>query len=179
MSEISDIYDTIFEEYVIDSSILNYGDIPAGIPETIVKLMFYLSANSDIENSVLYSNMLMEELRAKTSVSPIDVMKKTICVIFPGYTIKELDKLDIPELYRIYINAEQIGIKRGIIEEELRIRIRGSEEQKQQSFSDVMKMSNRELQEIDHRNERVNIKDTERWQKSYTNTANKVSKLKR
>lgn len=174
--ETNDIYDAIFNSYAIDNSILNHGIIPAGIPESIVKLMFYLSGFQDTNNSIDYTNGLLDTIREQTRTYPIDVMKRTICAIFTGYTFDILEKMDLQELYRIYVNAEQLGIKRDIIEEELRIVKRVQEEPKAQSLDQIIKSSNRELHNMDNTHERVNIRDTERWQKSYTNTSNKLKR---
>jgi len=177
VAEKNDIYESIFNEYSIDNSILLHGNIPAGIPQSIVQLMFHLSGAQDINDSINYTNNSLSYLREESRYSPIDVMKRTICMIMPGYTIEDLNKMDLPELFSVYINAEHLGIKRDIIERELFIsKLDESNDNKAQSIEEIMKSSNKELHDLDTRHQRANIKDTSQWQKSYQNTAQKFKR---
>lgn len=109
------IYEHIFKEYVVDPFYRENLDIPAGIVESIVKNMLYLSGVD--ESSLDYTKELMEIYRQQSKLQ-LSFMKRKICSIFQGYTFEMLDKLNYQNIVKLFIEAEQELIERGIIESE-------------------------------------------------------------
>jgi hypothetical protein len=169
------VYEATCQEYLLQSEVLILDSLPAGIPKSIVELMFHLSGLQETNNSVNYTNEVLGLLR-QTVNDPISAMKQMICLVFPGYTFDKLDQLNLNQLYRVYVNAESLALKRGIIEEELKIINKADLQNTNQSVTDLMKESNKELQHVDGFRNRANIKDTAKYQKAYVNTANKFKR---
>jgi len=115
------IYNHIFEEYVADKYLAVHDEsVAAGIPETIAKVIMYLSGADD---SVFqeYTETLLEVFRGQTS-NVLSTMKRTICQVFSGYKISDVENLSYQELVRVYVEAEKVLLEQGIIEEGLKFK---------------------------------------------------------
>ena len=112
------IYEHIFTNCVQDEFLANHNkDIPAGIPETIAKLILYLSGSD--EKAIEYTNELLGIYRADNNA--INTIKARICRVFSGYKFSDLDNVHFQELLGIYVQAEQLLMEAGIIENELKL----------------------------------------------------------
>jgi hypothetical protein len=109
------IIEHIFKKVVKDSWIVDNGDIQAGIPHTIVNLVFRMSGMDD--DFIPVTNSLLDEYRAKNE-SPLEKMKRTICSTFSGYTFEKCDKLSYPKLIELFVHAEKIELDNNIISSE-------------------------------------------------------------
>lgn len=161
-NELCDLYETIFSTYVLDKSILCRNKIPAGIPESVVKLIFHLSTLQNSDTAIDYTNNLLDTLREKCN-DPVSAMKRVICTIFSGYTFSILNKLDMNELVTVYVNAEKVALEKGIIEEGLKIISKNTKNDNSQSFDDIVSTSNRELENLDRGNQKMSMKDIQEW----------------
>lgn len=108
------IIEHVFKEIVQDSWLKEAQDIPAGIPYTIVNLALYLSCRTD--EFVDQTTELVNKYRTETN-NILKYMKRKICSVFSAYTFEMCDKLDYPKLVEIFVEAEQILLENGIIEQ--------------------------------------------------------------
>ena len=110
------IYEHIFKTYVVDEYMAHDdNDLPAGIPETISKLIFFLSGAD--ENCYEYRDELAKIYRQQVDNDEL-YMKRVICQIFPGYTFESLDSLDYQSFFLVFIQAEKVMLERDIIDRE-------------------------------------------------------------
>jgi hypothetical protein len=108
------IWEHIFQHVVVDRYLADSdGSIPAGIPETIGRLVLSLSGIT--EYSKEYTEELFKAYREQQDETLI-YMKRTICQVFMGYTFESLDATDYQSLVNIFIQAEKVLLDRGIIE---------------------------------------------------------------
>ena len=109
------IIEHIFKEIIQDSWLKSADNIPAGIPFTIVNLALHLSCQDDdfVSNTAKLASQYRNE-----SKSILKTMKRKICSVFNGYTFEDCDKLSYPKLVEIFIEAEQILLENGIIDQE-------------------------------------------------------------
>lgn len=109
------VVEHIFQEIVQDSWMKTADNIPAGIPSTIVNLALHLSCQTDdfVTNTMQLATQYRNE-----SKSILKTMKRKICSVFNAYTFEDCDKLTYPRLVEIFIEAEQILLENGIIEQE-------------------------------------------------------------
>jgi len=115
-SEKSEIYEALFRRVAEDSWLSKLAtEIPAGIPETIGRLVIFLSGLDD--RSVEYTEELFKAYRAQNDTTNV-YMKRTICQVFPGYTFENLDLLNYQQLVQVFIQAEKVLLDRGIIQKE-------------------------------------------------------------
>jgi hypothetical protein len=132
------IYEHIFIHYVEDKFLAEHDkDIPAGISETVAKLILHLSGAD--ENIVDYTNDLLEIYR-NTSSTALNKMKSSICRIFQGYKFSDLDKLSYQDLVFLYVQAEQMLVEADIISDKDRLRLLHPEEAGQQKQIDIEKV---------------------------------------
>ena len=114
MVEKIEIYEALFRFVVEDEWLVSHGgEIPAGIPETIGRLVLMLSGLG--EDNVEYTEQLFELYRKQVD-STLMYMKRFICQAFPGYTFDTLDSLNYQKIVNIFIQAEKVLLDRGIIE---------------------------------------------------------------
>jgi hypothetical protein len=112
---VSIIYEHIFKAFVVDEFLAHKdGELPAGVPETIAKLILMFSGVDS--HSIDYTEELVKLYREQADNTLI-YMKRVICQIFPGYTFKSLDSETYQEVVSLFIQAEKILLERGIIEE--------------------------------------------------------------
>lgn len=107
-------YEYIYRECVVDQSISYDEDIPAGIVESISKLVLFLSGIG--EKFLPYTEGLFDTFRDQTK-DPITFMKRIVCSIFSGYTFESAGELDYQSLVEVYVNAEMVMIEAGLISE--------------------------------------------------------------
>jgi hypothetical protein len=108
------IYDHVFKTVVKNDYMVNKdGDLPAGIPETVTKLVFMLSGTD--EHSIEYTEELVNTYRKQVD-STLMYMKRVICQVFAGYTFASLDYETYQNLVSVFIQAEKVLLERGIIE---------------------------------------------------------------
>jgi len=115
------IYDFIFSKYVEDNWLVNHEEmLHAGVPETVVKVMLYLSGSGegDKETKILYASQILENQREAVKQGRYHHMVRVICSVFTGYTCEILEGLSYQRIIYIFAQAEQISIERGIIEKE-------------------------------------------------------------
>jgi hypothetical protein len=109
------IYEHIFRNIVVDQILANEDpDLPAGVPETISRLALFLSGVD--EPSTEYTEELFKAHRERLG-DTTQYMNRVVCQVFGGYTFESLDKLNYQKLTTIFIQAEQVLIDRGIIEQ--------------------------------------------------------------
>jgi hypothetical protein len=114
------VYNHIFEEYVLDKYLAIHDvNIKAGIPETIAKLILYLSGVND--QFIDYTETLLDLFRSQSS-DLLSTMKRTICNVFSGYKMSDLDKLTYQELLKLFVDAETVLVEQGIITDRLKIK---------------------------------------------------------
>jgi hypothetical protein len=110
------IFDHIFKNCVEDKYLADFDEnLPAGIPETIAKLVLFLSGVD--KNSKDYTEELFSLYREQ-SESKAMYMQRFICSVFPAYTFNKVEKLNYQELVNVFIQAEKLLLDRGIIERE-------------------------------------------------------------
>jgi len=115
-AECSEIYEALFRRVAEDTWLAKLAtDIPAGIPETIGRLVVFLSGLD--EHSVAYTEELFKTYREQNDATNT-YMKRTICQVFPGYTFENLDLLNYQQLVQTFIQAEKVLLDRGIIQKE-------------------------------------------------------------
>ena len=113
-TEVSIIYEHMFKVAVVnDYMATKDGDLPAGIPETIAKLIFLLSGAD--EHCTEYTEELVNIYRKQVD-NTLMYMKRIICQVFAGYTFKSLDKENYQTIVNVFIQAEKVLLERGIIE---------------------------------------------------------------
>lgn len=109
------IYEYIFKLYCQDSYMaMEDPNIKAGIPETVAKLILYLSGtteNSSYNNSVLNFNRHKINLNLKE-----DYMKRVICRTFASYKFQDIEELNYQEFVNLFCQAEQVLLESNIIE---------------------------------------------------------------
>jgi hypothetical protein len=121
------IYEYIFRDCVVDPDIAFDQEMPAGIPESIGKLILHLSGTT--EDNIKYTGELFNTFRISVG-DPVMFMKRTVCSIFSGYTFETLGELDYQSLVEIFINAEQIMLEAGLIPGPYQTEIPKSEKKK-------------------------------------------------
>jgi len=112
----STIYESIFRHVICDDWLRDKSaDLPAGIPETVAKMVLRLSG---LDNEYrAYTEELLRTGR-KNANSNILYIKRVICSAFLGYTFESLDSLNYQSLIEIFVQAEKLLIDKGIIEQE-------------------------------------------------------------
>lgn len=106
------VYEYIFRYCVQDEWLATQdGEIPAGIPETIAKLIIALSGMD--AHSIEYTKELFNQYRKEVS-STINFMKRIICAAFPGYTFESLNKLNYQQIVYNFIQAEKKNLESGM-----------------------------------------------------------------
>lgn len=118
----SRIYSAIFEKYCCDKTLFDEEEfsLPAGVGETVAKLILWLSGHG--EEPIGYLESLLEQSRANTDLFDLNFMKRTICQVFHAYTFKDLDNINYVDLVDIFVQAEKVLIEVGFIKEVFRIR---------------------------------------------------------
>jgi len=131
------VYEHIFSCYVKDKAIgLHNNTMPAGIPESIAKVILYLSGAG--KNSVQYTEQMFLAFRQMNNQNT-DHMKRIICNVFGGYTFESLDKLTYQQLVSNFIQAEQLMIEQGIIEKPFSFEQVEKEKSKKRSIEELMR----------------------------------------
>jgi len=140
------VYEHIFQNFVVDEYMAVHDtEIKAGIPETIAKTILYMSgADQDFKD---YTNSLMEVYRSQTE-SIISIVKRSICSVFGGYKMSDLEDLNFQQLIQIYIQAEKVMLDNGIIEEGLKFK--EPEVVKPFRVEDVIKQDAKDYRMFDH-----------------------------
>jgi hypothetical protein len=141
------VYEYIFRDCIEDKVFAGSQDIPAGLPETIARLVLFLSGVDD--NYHEYTEQLLEFNRS--SVNTITTtMKRTICGVFSGYKFSDLEVLNYQELLHVFVQAEKILLEQGIITEGLKLQKPGQEEkQEQQSIGQMIREDTGAYKEFD------------------------------
>ena len=123
-----EIFWQVYQDACLDSFYReNTGEFQAGIPDAVAKAIFYLSGANDLE----HVNALLEAERSQ--VDSVDVqMRVHILMAFPAYTMEALDDLDFPSLIRLYVAAESVLIRAGVLQEPLSLK---DAQRKPSSFS--------------------------------------------
>lgn len=125
----SRIYLEIFQRYCCDKELVA-SDLPAGIGETVAKLILWMSGYG--REPLEYTQQLIEENRKEVE-SISKVIKRTICSVFKGYTFADLEELDFPDLLELFVHSEKVLLEAGIIGGEFQI----GDTQKGQSKIDI------------------------------------------
>lgn len=128
------IWEQIFRECVVDEDLaFHREDIPAGVIESIGRLILFLSGAD--ENAVEYTQGLYEVYRPQTMI-PLTFMKRTICSAFGAYTFEALDNLDYQTVCELFIQAERLMLDGGILEEEYQLLGPGQQPRQQMANAD-------------------------------------------
>ena len=139
------IYDHMFQEFVEDKYLAIHDEnLKAGIPETIAKLILYLSGTTNEFKE--YTETLLNAFRQSTN-SILAVMRRTICRAFSAYKISDIEAMSFQEMVRVYVDAEKTLMEQGIIEEELRFA--EPEEHKPFRVEDTISQDSKEYQKFD------------------------------
>lgn len=123
-------YTHVFERcYVGNPNTIN-GDLPAGIPISIGKMIMWLSGDSEMTS-------LAEDIEQMRTAYPHDAvkehMKRTIFTAWSTYTPEDAESWSYPHLINKFVQAERVLIARGLIEAPLDTRkIHGPEGPKKQ-----------------------------------------------
>ena len=144
-------YDFIFSTYVEDNWLVNHEEnLPAGVPETITKVILYLSGVD--EEHVEYTLNMLDQQRVTVERDMLSHMKRTICIAFQGYTFETIEKMNYQKIVYIFAQAEQSLIERGIIEDRYTYQTQEDESDKQHSpkinFDELMR-DNKALQQYE------------------------------
>jgi len=151
------VYEHIFEEFALPEMITLHGDdIHAGIPETIAKLILYLSS-SDLSFQE-YTEQLLETYRANTD-NIISVMQRCICQSFGGYKMSDLDELDFQQLTKVYVAAEKVMLENGTITIEEILRFKEPEVVKPFKIESVIQQDAAAYKKFDTTDERTKLTD--------------------
>ena len=145
------MYEFIFQAHAEDSWLANHKeDMPAGVPESIARLILLLSGAED--RTISYTQELIESYRQIVPNNTMFFMKRIICGAFGGYTLQMLDELNYQELVGTFIQAEQYLLESGIIEERYNYGTAESlEETKHEPINfDQLMTDNRELQKAEN-----------------------------
>lgn len=129
------VYEHIFKECTIDPYITENDNLPAGIISSLVGVILHLSMA--VEHTAEDVNLLLNKYREINSSSYLAHMKRTICSVFLGYKLSDLDDLNYQKLLETFVAAEQVLIERGIIEHEFNYSSNNEEEQ--ESIADRIK----------------------------------------
>lgn len=144
-SEKYTVYDRIFRNVIQDDWMANQDpEQGAGLPETVAKLVLYLSGLD--EHSEQYTEQLFKLYRQQAN-SILMYMKRCICLIFPGYTFESLGQLNYQNLVNIFIQAEKELLKQGRIEVEHDFTAAAQEKQKAFAIEDLIKQDREAYQE--------------------------------
>jgi len=139
------VYNHIFEECVTDKYLAVHDqNLKAGIPETIAKVILYLSGVDS--NFKTYTEDLLDHFRSQTG-SILSIMRRRICQVFAGYKMSDLDALSFQELVQVFVEAEKVLLDQGIIEEGLKFV--EPEEVKPFSVENVISQDTKAYQEFD------------------------------
>ena len=117
-SERNTIYESVFCNVVQDDWLTKNsgaGQLKAGIPESLTKLIIMLSGLDD--HHAEYTEELFNAYRNQSN-STLLYMQRTICLVFPGYTFDSLSEINYQKLVNIFIQAEKVLLDRGIIDSE-------------------------------------------------------------
>ena len=99
------VYNHIFEECVVDKYLAVHDqNLKAGIPETVVKVILYLSGVD--EHFKEYTENLLTLFRSRTN-SILSIMRRTICQVF-SYKMSDLDGMSFQEVVQVYVDAEKV-----------------------------------------------------------------------
>lgn len=133
----SAIYESIFRHVCQNKFIANDSEVlPAGIPETISKLVLFFSGVDS--SSIEYTQSLLDSHRTTVN-SVIVTMKRSICQAFSGYKYHELDSLNYQQLIEVFVQAEKVLKDAGIISDEgLVIQKSGDKKQKALSIEQMI-----------------------------------------
>jgi hypothetical protein len=113
---LSAIYNNIFSHVCQNKFMANDSQtLPAGVPETVSKLVLFLSGVGS--STIDYTQSLLDSYR-QTVNGVIETMKRSICQTFSGYKYHELDNLNYQQLISIYVQAEKVLKDAGIISDE-------------------------------------------------------------
>ena len=94
----------ILDQYRIDV----VDDLPAGIIDTITKLIWDMSAPRDVDEFL----GLLDTFRERAQQTD-EMMKFIIMSIFPAYTLDVLDSITFDTVLRLFAGAEAVIIQRG------------------------------------------------------------------
>ncbi len=146
-SEKSVIYETMFRSCVQDEWLTSEAaELKAGIPETVARLILRLSGLD--EAAIPYTEELFALYRQQSN-STMTYMKRMICMVFPGYTFEVLDKLNYQNLVNVFIQAEPMLLKQGIIEKEHDFTSPESAREAPFAVEDLIKTDNEAYKEYD------------------------------
>lgn len=140
------VYDYIFRDAVDSSFITNNDSLPAGLAETVARLVLYLSGVDD--QFINYTGYLLEFNRDSTS-SVLSIMKRTICSVFAGYKFSDLDLLNYQELVHVFVQAEKCLLEQGIITEGLVLKNPQEEEAKAPTIGQMIEQDSSDYREFD------------------------------
>ena len=139
------VYNHIFEECVIDKYLAVHDEnLKAGVPETITKVILYLSGVD--EHFKEYTEDLFELFRSRTN-SILSIMKRNICQVFSGYKMSDFDTMSYQEMVYVYVEAEKVLLEQGIIKEGLKFA--EPEEQKPFSIESAITQDTKEYEQFD------------------------------
>jgi len=140
------VYEHIFQEFVIDEHLsIHNEEIHAGIPETIAKVILYLSGSDNSFQD--YTTHLLDIYRSTTN-SMISNMQRAVCSVFGGYKISDLEELNFQQLVKIYVEAEKFMLDSGIIQEGLKFE--EAEPEKSVSIENTIRQDSRDYRRFDH-----------------------------
>lgn len=154
-SERLDIYETIFRRVIQDDWMANEdANLKAGLPETVARLVIHLSGLD--ESAKEYTDELFQLYRQQSN-SILMYMKRTICMVFSGYTFESLDELNYQNLVSVFIQAEKELIRQGIIESEHDFTTEAEARQKSFAVEDLIRQdsdAHREYESADQEDPR-------------------------
>lgn len=128
------VWEQIFRECVVDEDLAFHRDeIPAGVVESLSKLIIFLSGLD--ENTVEYTRGLYNTYRSQAMV-PLAFMRRIICSVFGGYTYKDLEELDYQEICEIFVQAERLMIDDGVLQQEYELLGPGEQAGRQMADAD-------------------------------------------
>jgi hypothetical protein len=145
----SRIYSAIFEKYCCDKTLFDEEtfSLPAGIGETVAKLMLWLSGHG--EEPIEYLESLLAQNRTKTDLFDLNFMKRTICQVFHAYTFKDLDEMNFVDLVEIFVQAEKVLIEVGFIKEEFKMATKSKEKANQVDIDALIEEQAKGLSSVD------------------------------
>lgn len=125
------LLEQLFRECVVDEDLAYHEqNIPAGIVDSVGREILFLSGVS--ENIIEYTQNLFNTYRAQVQTM-VPTMKRVVCSVFGGHSLKDADELDYQDLCEMFIQAERALLDGGVIEEPYRF---GGGEQRQADFSE-------------------------------------------
>jgi hypothetical protein len=91
----------------------------AGLCKTIADLVMYLTGSNQQVEIEVFQAMLNGARHDAQSFD--NIMFSTICRVFPGYKVSDLEQLAYPEIVRLFANAEKSLIDSGLIKEHFKL----------------------------------------------------------